>query len=198
MKRTLLALLLLLAAVPLWAQTLTFTAENTTGNGSVVPKLTWSTTPAATSCTASGDWSGTKTAAGTETLPAATSSKTFNLVCTFPAPSTAVVSWTIPTKNTDNSNYTDGKGFNVYGATNEAGLASAVARFVSGAASTTMTYTGLTAGKWFFCVSTVNQLNGESACSNVATKDVVAGSQNKSVGITVNPVPNPPTNVTVE
>lgn len=198
MKKFLIALALLLAATPLFAQTLTFTAENTTGNGTVVPKLTWSTSPAATGCTASGDWSGAKAAAGTETLAAINVSKTYNLTCAFPAPSSAVLSWTIPTTNTNGSAYTDPKGFNVYGALSAAGLPTATARSGGGPTSTGVTYTGLTAGTWFFCVKAVNLLNAESVCSNTATKTVIAGSQNKSVGITVNPVPNAPTDLTAE
>jgi hypothetical protein len=78
--------------------TLTFTAQTTTGNGSVVPALTWATSPAAQSCTASGDpaWTGTKAAAGTQTLAAITSSKTYQLVCTWPGDTTATISWTDP------------------------------------------------------------------------------------------------------
>lgn len=198
MKKVLLALVLLLAATPLFAQTLTFTAENTTGTASVVPKLTWSTTPAATSCTASGDWSGTKAAAGTETLAAISVSKTYNLTCSFAAPSVATLSWTVPTTNTDGSAYTDAKGFLVYGATSAAGLATATPRNHFFPTSTGTPYTGLAAGTWFFCVKAVNQLDQASACSNTVSKTLVAGSQNKSVGITVNPVPNAPTALTVE
>lgn len=198
MKKVLLALVLLLAATPLFAQTLTFTAENTTGNGTVVPKLTWSTTPAATGCTASGDWSGSKAAAGTETLPAISVSKTYNLTCSFAAPSSAVLTWVIPTTNTDGSPYTDAKGFLIYGATSAAALATVTPRNHFFPTSTSTPYTGLTVGTWFFCVKAVNQLDAASACSNVVSKTIAAGSQNKSVGITVNPVPNAPTALTVE
>lgn len=198
MKRALLALLLLIASGPLWAQTLTFTAENTTGAGSVVPKLTWSTTPAATLCTASGDWSGTKAASGTETLAAITSSKTYNLTCSFPSPTSATLTWTLPTTNTDGSPYTDAKGFLIYGATSAAGLATATPRNHFFPTSTTTPYTGLTAGTWFFCIKAVNQLDQASVCSNTVSKTLASASQNRSVGITVNPVPNAPTNLTVE
>ena len=50
------------------AGTVTLRANPTSATGSIVPVLTWSTNPVATSCTASGGWSGTKAASGTQTL----------------------------------------------------------------------------------------------------------------------------------
>src|SRR5688572_4913924 len=66
---------LLLGAVPAFAQTptMTFTVKTTTvGGATVAPELTWATTPAASSCAASGatDWTGPKPAQGTALLAA--------------------------------------------------------------------------------------------------------------------------------
>lgn len=171
------------------APTLTFTAQTTTGNGSVVPILTWSTTPAATGCTASGDttWTGAKAASGTITLPAITQSKTYNLTCTWPADDFAIANWTAPNKNTDGSNFTDPNGYNIHYGTSSTALTQSL-RVPSPSAVTT-TVTGLAPGTWFFCIGTVNLNNIEGPCSNIASKTLAAGSVTRTVGITVNPVP---------
>lgn len=84
------------------APALTYSLQATSPDGkTLVPKLTWSTTPAATSCTASGDWTGTKAAANTETLPAVSAAKAYTLTCNWPGDTTATISWVPPTTNTD-------------------------------------------------------------------------------------------------
>ncbi len=66
--------------------TLSFTTSAATVSRGETFRLDWATSPAATSCTASGDWSGSKGASGTTniTVPAntAASSLTYNLSCT--------------------------------------------------------------------------------------------------------------------
>ena len=85
MIRRLLAPLLLLAyfallATPAFAQNvINFSTDIAQADGVATPTLTWSTSPAASSCVASGQWSGEKGAAGSETLPAITESATYNL-----------------------------------------------------------------------------------------------------------------------
>jgi hypothetical protein len=179
-------------------QTLTFTAESVTGVESVVPKLTWSTSPAATSCLAGGDWSGNKAASGTETLAAITASKTYNMTCTWPSGTQVVLTWVAPTTNTDGSTLSNLKGYLIYAAATEAGLATATPRNHFFPSSNTTPYTGLTAGTWFFCMKAVNAVDVASACSNSVSKTLTAGTANRSVGIVVNPRPNPPTALTVE
>lgn len=175
--------------------TITFTASTTTGDESVVPVLTWSTSPAATSCTASGDWSGVKAAAGTETLAAITSSRTYNLTCSW-LDNKATLTWVVPTENTDGTAYTDGKGFKIYYGTAPANLNQTVN--VNGATQTTHTIQPLAAGTWHFAMTAVNQRDVESARTNTVSKVVGSASGNKSVGITVNPVPRPPSDFVVE
>lgn len=185
------------AAFAQTAPTLSFTADTVTGNGSVTPRLTWSTSPAASSCVASGDvaWAGARPASGTVTLTAVTQSKTYNLVCTWPAESTAIVSWVAPSLNTDGSPYTDPAGYTVRYGTAAAALTQTVS--VNNPTTLTHTVTGLSPGSWFFCVNAVNLNNVESACSSVGTKVLVAGTVSRSVGIVVNPVPNAPSGLTV-
>lgn len=65
------------------APTVTLTAGTASVANGGTTTLTWSST-GATSCTASGAWSGNKATSGTETTAALTSSSTFTLTCTGP------------------------------------------------------------------------------------------------------------------
>jgi hypothetical protein len=74
------------------APTLTFTASATTVDSGTPVTLTWSTTNA-TSCAASGSWSGAKETSGTASTGPLTSTVTFDLTCsgtTSPAASRSV------------------------------------------------------------------------------------------------------------
>lgn len=104
----LLALLLVAIANPASAQTptLDFTVQTSTSDGrSIVPRLVWSTTPAAQGCTASGSstWTGSKAASGDTTLAAIVATTSYSLSCTWPGDTTATITWTPPTTNTDGS-----------------------------------------------------------------------------------------------
>lgn len=71
------------------------------------PSLSWSTTPAADSCTASGDWTGDKAVTGTEGIPPIRTSSIWALVCDWGGDTQAVITWTRPSENTDGSVYTN-------------------------------------------------------------------------------------------
>jgi len=189
--------------------TLTFTAETTTGAGSVVPKLTWATTPAATSCTASGatDWTGSKAASGTQTLAAITTSKTYSLACTWPGDTKATLTWTAPTQNTDGtalakcaSQTATGpclRSFTLHEGPSATSLPNTKA--VDDRNATSADWTNLIVGTHFFAVKAVTGDGQPSDISNVASKTITAAPNvSRNVAITVNPQPNPPTNLTVE
>lgn len=206
MKRLILAVMMALVAPFAYAQapTLTFTAQTTSGDAAVVPVLTWSTTPAATSCTASGDaaWTGTKAASGTQTLASVNTSRTYNLSCSWPGSNgTYKLSWTPPTKNTDGSTLTDLASYNVYSSTSSSMSSNTV--YVVTAPATTFTSPPLAAGDYYVVMSAVNTSGKESDKAPPAPlKATVTATSGpvvtRSVGITVNPVPMPPTNVTVQ
>lgn len=69
------------------------------------PTITWNSTGAA-SCVASDGWTGTKPAAGSETLPQVTKTTKFTLTCSSPT-GPVTLEWTPPTKNTDGSTLTN-------------------------------------------------------------------------------------------
>lgn len=217
-KVALLALAAIVAiayATPADAQTVTLTPTVTSGNGSITTTLTWSTDPAAQSCTASGhaSWAGTKAASGTQTLPAITMSGSYplTLACSWPGDTTATVRWTAPTTNTDGSALakcasSSSTGpclakFHVYRA--------ACAGFPTNACSPEMTpttspnatshqFTGLAPGVHYFGVEAVNGNGVPSDISNIASKTITATTtRTESVTITVNPKPGA-TPITVE
>lgn len=193
-----------IAAMPAQAQTpgtITFAAEVTSGNGSVVPVLTWSTAPTAAGCVASGNpaWAGAKAPAGTETLPAITSSTTYNLSCSWPGDTTATLTWTRPTTNTDGTAYTDPRGFRIYYSQNPADLMTRTPVAIDNPNAAEHVMSSLAPGVWYFVVTAINQRDVQSDPSNQVTKTMTSAVEAvQSIGITVNPVPNPPTNVGVQ
>lgn len=174
------------------AQTLDFTLSASSSDGkTVTPKLTWTTTPAATSCTATGGtgWAGSKADSGTATLAAVTTSQAYVLACSWPGVNKATVVWTKPTTNTDNSAYTNPNGYRVqYGNTgaSEANLTTSV--YLSEAQTGTPSWTSpnLAAGTWYFGVKAVNTLGLESAISNIASKTMTAdATQSRTLGLAI-------------
>jgi len=177
--------------------TITFSAQTTTGDGEVVPVLTWSA-PGAASCIASGDWSGEKGASGTETLPPITRSATYNLRCTWPAKSAVTLRWTPPTENTDGSQFSDAKGFVIAYGTSPNALTQEITVNQPSPPADRFVVEDLAPGTWHFAVHVVNQRGARSDRSNVASITLSATEIERVVGIVVNPKPMPPTNLVVE
>jgi hypothetical protein len=168
------------------AGNVTFTANQTTATGSLVPVLTWSTSPVAASCLAGGGWTGTKFASGSQTLPSITASTTYTLNCSW-SNGTANITWTRPTLNVDGSSLTDLAGFRIVYGTSATALVQSV--LVNDPAATSTTIPSLPAGRWYFAVRAVNALQAESENSNVVQRDIAAVSASRTVNITINPTP---------
>lgn len=169
--------------------TTTISADKT----QLTPKLTWSTTPAATSCTASGadtEWTATpaKGASGTQTLAAfpATESRGYALVCNWPGDTQAALAWVPPTTMTDGSPLpkcaaaTD-TGACLAGYLIEFGPNATTlnqSRFHMFPQSTGTPVTGLTPGStYFFAVRAIAGTGAQSARSNTVSKSLPAGVQ---------------------
>ena len=164
------------------AGVVTLTASPTSGTGSVTPKLTWSTNPVASSCTASGGWSGSKAASGSQTLSAINANTNYTLTCTWGSGS-ATVSWNPPTANTDGSPLSNLARFRVlYGPSSTNFTGSTI---VDDPSRRSATISSLTTGTWYFTVRAVNTAGVESANGNVATKSVTGAKASKTVGVTV-------------
>lgn len=186
---------LLIVAAPSFAQSINFVLDTTTGTDkkSVIPKLTWSTTPAATSCTASGavDWTGAKSASGTATLAAVSTSVTYTLVCNWPGVTKASLTWIAPTQNTDGTPLTDLAGYRIDYGTSATVLDTAV--YVQDAKITGWTSPNLAAGTWFFGVRAFNSLGLESALSNVVNRTLTAAASDTRILNLSIKIPNAPT-----
>lgn len=202
-------------AAPANAQTVTLTPSVTSGVGSIQTTLTWSTNPVAASCVAAGhaSWTGSKAPSGTLALPVIPLSGTYplSLTCTWPGVSTATVSWTQPTTNTDGSALarcatTTASGaclayFNVYRGATPAEVVNGEMTPVRDPTATSYVWPGLAAGQHCFAVEAVNGDGVPSALSNISNPcKTTTGAQNitRTVNITVNPKPSAPTGVGVQ
>ncbi len=195
MKRLyLLAALLLTGSA--FAQTVTLNASPASAIGSTPVTLSWSTTPAATSCTASGDWTGSKASSGSTTLAAVTASKSYTLTCAFPNVATVPLQWVPPTTNTDNSPLTNLASYKVYFGTSSTTLSQTMSVPAPASGAPVLNVAN---GSWFFAVTAISSTGKESAKSNVATKTVPVLSAAATAAVTVTPdtTPSPPTNLTV-
>jgi hypothetical protein len=164
------------------AGTVTFTVNKTSAVGSLVPVLTWSTSPVASRCVASGAWTGTKFASGSETLAQITASKSYTLTCYWNN-GTANLTWTAPKTNTDNSALTDLVGYKLLYGTSSTSLAQSKA--ITGATVTSTTVGSLAGGTWYFALRAVNSKQLESDNSNVAQRSIATASAAKTVAVTI-------------
>lgn len=181
----------------------TFGASVTNAAGELSTRLTWSTTPAATSCTAAGhpSWSGAKAGSGQLDLPAITlsGSYTLTLACTWEASTQAVLRWSTPTTNTDGSALTKCasqmstgpclRSYLILRGASPTVLSDS--RTLNDRNATSYTWTGLAVGQHFFAIRAVNGDGVQSELSNIATKTIVATqTRSSSVTLTVNPKPS--------
>jgi hypothetical protein len=171
------------------AGTITFTANQTSATGSLAPRLTWSTSPVATSCVAGGGWSGTKFASGSETLPTITTSTSYTLTCTWNNGS-ATINWVAPTRNVDGTTLRDLADYKVVYGTSQSNLQ--YSTMVNNPSATSTTIGSLYAGRWYFAVRAVNSVQAESDNSNLVSKDIAASTASRSLSITITPNTTPP------
>lgn len=176
------------------ANTISLTATSTGPINAPVPTIAWSTSPAASSCTASGSWSGTKAGSGAETFAALSATSTYTLTCTW-TDSTAKVSWTAPTLNTDGTPLTDLAKYQVNYGLSVATLDKSVQ---IGAPNTSQVITGLTPGTWYFKVRAINSKGVYSDFSNAVSKVATSTSSSQVVSVTVVATPAAPTDVAVQ
>lgn len=189
-------------STPAPAQTIpvTLTAAPTQSDGTAPITLTWSAT-GATACTASGGWSGSKATSGTQTLaPPFAQTQTFSISCTgtSAADGSAALSWTPPTQNTNGTPLTNISGYRVNYGTSASNLSQT--QTVSNASAVSAVISNLASGTYFFTVTTLASTGVTSVPSNQASKLVTTSQPATGTASTthvVNPVPAPPTNLTV-
>lgn len=100
----------------------------------------------------------------------------------------AFLTWTAPTKNTDNTNLTDLAGYKAYWGPAQGNYPSSVR--ITDPAALSYSVTNLCAGMWYFVVTAYNAMNVESVFSNVAMKTIAAEPQPPATptDITVTPM----------
>lgn len=175
----------------------TFQASVTSANGELRTTLTWNSDRS--SCVASGHeaWSGAKPSSGTLELPAISLSGTYalRLTCSTPADRKATVSWTNPTQNTDGSPLTDLAGVRIYFGQQDTPTEF---RFIA-APGTSTVFEELSDGVWRFAATAINSQNVESERSVTLSKAITGEvSEEETVTLTVNPIPDAPGSLRVE
>ncbi len=139
--------------------------------------LTWDSS-SATSCEASGDWSGDQSLSGTFTTPPLTEDSNFRLTCFAQAQSAVsqvgvnvvdpTVSWQPATTNEDGTPFDDLTGFTVYWGSSSRNYTSSVSL-----GPNTREYTlDLAAGTYYVAITSTNSLDEESDYSNEVRKQL--------------------------
>lgn len=164
--------------------TVTLTASPTTVASGGSSTLTWNA-PGATSCAASGGWSGAVGIKGSQATGALKASTVYTLSCTGPggtisqnttvsvtaaSTGTATLSWNAPTTNTDGTPVTALAGYHIYYGASEGAMTLSVA--ANGAAATSYEITGLTAGTWYFSVAADAADGAEGPPSDIGSKTI--------------------------
>ncbi len=156
-----------------------FTPSGVDANGDTLTYSYTGTLPTGlTMNTATGRISGTPTVAGaysnivvrvTDTSSASASLAPFTITVSSGTSGSAILTWTVPTQNTDGSSLTDLTGYKIYYGTTPGSLTSSVS--VSGGTTTTATINGLGAGTtYYFAIASISSSGGEGNKSNTASK----------------------------
>jgi hypothetical protein len=125
-----------------------------------------------------------------------TTTATYSIVCSA-ANGQAIVSWTAPTQNTDNTPLLDLRGFKIFHATTVAGLASATPIVINDPLAVTYTITGLPSGARYYAMKAFNSTGVDSDMSPSATNVVVIPASTATANVTITTKPKPPVIVTV-
>jgi hypothetical protein len=170
------------AAAPL--PTLSFSASPGTvaQNGSTI--LEWSSTDV-TSCTAADDWSGNKSATGSETVFVSTIDSQYTLTCNGAGGNvndtvnvavvlnnngTALLSWTPPTENTDGSSLTDLAGYMIRYGASSGNYSDTIT--INNPGITSYLVENLPSADWHFVMTSFNSTGIESSHSSEVSKTV--------------------------
>jgi hypothetical protein len=151
-------------------------------NGSTT--LSWNSS-SATSCTASGDWSGNKAPSGSQNISGLTIDSQFNLACSglggtvndtvsvtvvLNSTGTALMSWTPPTENTDGSQLRDLAGYRIHYGTSPGSYSTTIDIDNPGLSSYMIE--GLANSAWYFAMTAVNASGIESEFSQEVSKTI--------------------------
>ena len=162
------------------APTINFSASDAVVNGGDNTTLTWSTQDAS-SCTASGGWSGSRAISGSELAGPLSANTTYTLTCTGSGGNALVMttvfvnglvqlSWVAPTENVDGSALTDLTGYKIYYGAQSRGYLDSVD--VSGSGITQFSLT-VPMGTYYVAMTALDAEGNESAYSNEVVKNSI-------------------------
>lgn len=163
------------------AATINFSASDSVVNAGDSTTLTWSTQNAS-SCTASGGWSGSRATEGSELAGPLSANTTYTLTCTGSSGGNALVmttvfvngvvqlSWVAPTENVDGSALTDLAGYKIYYGVQSGGYLDSID--VSGSAITQFDLT-VPIGSYYLAMTALDADGNESAYSNEVVKNSI-------------------------
>lgn len=159
--------------------------------------IDWATT-GASACTATGGWSGTKAASGSEVVKGVKSgTTTFSLVCSEGAGS-LTLTWDAALKNTDGTNLTNLAGYKIYWGTSPSSMLDVIPVVGQAGVNGTYVHSGLAAGTYYYAVSTISMQGVESAkTATVSAPVALASTAPSNAPVTLKSQPNPPTNLKV-
>jgi hypothetical protein len=167
------------------APAVSLSANPSTVSKGATATLTWSSMNA-TSCAASGGWSGNEGTLGSKTTAGLIATTKFTLTCngtggsasqsatvtvsasTSP-PGTASLSWVAPTLNTNGSPLTTLTGYHIFYGNSPNALTQSIAIT---SAATSYEITNLAPGTWYFAVAADSSDGSESAPSSVSSKTI--------------------------
>jgi hypothetical protein len=164
--------------------TLSFSANPATVNQNGSTTLTWDSTDA-TDCTASGDWSGNLPVSGSQLISGLTIDSQFNLVCNGPGGSvndtenvsvvlnntgSALLSWTPPSENENNTQLTDLAGYRVYYGVSSGNYTDSIV--INNPGLTSYLIENLASATWYFTMTAVNSGGMESEKSIEVSKTI--------------------------
>jgi hypothetical protein len=153
-----------------------------TQNGSTT--LNWNSTDA-TSCVASGDWSGNKGASGSESTGALTIDSQYTLTCSslggsvnksvnvtvvLSSNGTALLSWTPPTENTDASTLTDLAGYKIYYGTSPGNYSNT--EIINNPGLSSYLVENLASADWYFVMTSFSDSGIEGNYSTEVSKTI--------------------------
>ena len=163
------------------APTINFSASDSVVNAGDSTTLTWSTQNAS-SCAASGGWSGSRATSGSELAGPLSANTTYTLTCTASSGGNALVmttvfvngvvqlSWVAPTENVDGSALTDLAGFKIYFGLQSGGYLDSID--VSGSTITQFDLT-VPMGTYYLAMTALDADGNESAYSNEVVKNSI-------------------------
>ncbi|MEM8766641.1 MAG: hypothetical protein AAGE43_04305 [Pseudomonadota bacterium] len=161
------------------APDVSLTAEQAIINSGASVRLSWSVDNA-TSCQASGGWSGSRGTSGSQVVGPINAQTTFSLSCSGPGGSaldmvairvngTATLNWQAPTENVDGSALTDLAGYRVYYGDASRSYTEMTDVANPGATSVNLT---LPSGDYYVAMTALDAEGNESAYSNEVLKQV--------------------------